>query len=935
MDLKSAPCISGNGSNFAFTASLLFWGIPFNATIVLEKDGIVMAAGITKPVALSLNDFLDKTDLKDFLNRFLELIGFRKDISISISKADVAYRSTGDSSLGYNFGIKIKDDAPSKIFSSIELILEKKLSQSPFIGINFGDSKIFLSNLPIIGNYITNNDGYVQIHSVIYKSGDKGGLSVSAEAVFFGYSLPLPSEKNDSPDSPKKNTSVEEKTGSTDESSDSVKWFDINKSVKFISLKKIGFEFKNSRIFFYITVAVEFSILSVEIIGLYVSLPIIAPTDIKQYQFGIRGMFLAFDKPPVSIAGGLYKINDTFTGMVSVKVKDFSITAIGSYTDKTGIFMYALVTYPIGGPPCFFIRGIALGFGTNWCIRMPSLEEVKDFPFVAAALRSNGTGNKTPSLDESDKMLEQLKNKYLTSAKGYYFGAVGVKFSSFGIANSFALLLVELGKRTRISILGFSEIIMPVNSTKPILYAELALRAVLDIDEGYLEIVAALTPKSYVFDKNCRLTGGFALAVWMQGSRKGDFIITLGGCHHPLFTKKDLYPKVEKIGVNWEISKNLKLKGAAYFAVTPSCVMAGCSLSLNYDSGNLHAWLYADASFFMTWEPLFYDIAMNISVGIKYRFKLFWWWVNICLELGVSLHLWGPEFSGIATIHLWCISFTIGFGAKNIVKPKPLNWDNFCSRFFPDAVDPNKIQTECGEIIKTNGKALCRIIYTAGIISEHKEKEIVIVNPINFSFNVKCQIPCSGFSVNSNSIENTVSNRAQIQSMGIKQFTLLEDIVIKGSEQEKIDREDPEQWFEYAIITENLSEALFGSGGKKPQDVINASFVKDLSVGIKFTAKKPKLWGNPIIMPVGPEIDTKDFPHFVENNGEAEYKIMSDDDDICSSFDKLDSTISVLSKVFDITYNVNKVQGGIFCAPLAYFTGDIYNCKTGSIIKNG
>ena len=65
-----------------------------------------------------------------------------------------------------------------------------------------------------------------------------------------------------------------------------------------------------------------------------------------------------------------------------------ALTAIGSYGTIAGapsLFAYALVPFPLGGPPCFFVTGLAGGFGYNRGFIVPSVDQIATFPFVAWA----------------------------------------------------------------------------------------------------------------------------------------------------------------------------------------------------------------------------------------------------------------------------------------------------------------------------------------------------------------------------------------------------------------------------------------------------------------------------------------------------------------------------------------------------------------------
>ena len=112
-------------------------------------------------------------------------------------------------------------------------------------------------------------------------------------------------------------------------------------------------------------------------------------------------------------------------------------------------------------------------------------------------------------------------------------------------------------------------------------YVELAFLAYFDSKEQVLWVEASLTDASYLFDKNCRLTGGFALVSWFN---RGEFLLSLGG-YHPKFKAPSYYPTVQRLGFNWKPFSKLTVKGEAYFTICSSAVMLGGALSAAYKAG--------------------------------------------------------------------------------------------------------------------------------------------------------------------------------------------------------------------------------------------------------------------------------------------------------------------------------------------------------------
>lgn len=139
--------------------------------------------------------------------------------------------------------------------------------------------------------------------------------------------------------------------------------------------------------------------------------------------------------------------------------------------------------------------------------------------------------------------------------------------------------------------------------------------------------------------------------------------------------------------------------------------MAGGHLQATWESGNLRAWFNAGANFILAWKPFHYDLELYVGM---YTFKAFGN-QTLNVDLGANLHLWGPEFSGTATVHWSIISFTVNFGHDAPQQLEPLDWGSFKSSFLPK---PDQI---------------CSIAVQQGLIRQMKaegtQPERWIVNP--------------------------------------------------------------------------------------------------------------------------------------------------------------------------------------------------------------
>ena len=211
---------------------------------------------------------------------------------------------------------------------------------------------------------------------------------------------------------------------------------------------------------------------------------------------------------------------------------------------------------------------------------------------------------------------------------------------------------------------------------------------VFDPADGVLKALAQLTSNSYVIASDCHLTGGFAFYSWFSGGHAGDFVVTFGG-YNSSYTPQEWYPQqsdVPRLGISWSPGGGVQVSGTSYFALTPSCVMAGEAMQATYSSGALSAWFSAYADFLINWHPFYYDGRAGVSVGASITIHVL---VSITssVELSATLHAWGPPFAGEIEVDWTIISFTIPIGDTDSSNnaPDQLSWEDFSQISCPSA----------------------------------------------------------------------------------------------------------------------------------------------------------------------------------------------------------------------------------------------------------
>ena len=527
-----------------------------------------------------------------------------------------------------------------------------------------------------------------------------------------------------------------------------IQWLAISKAFGPVQLNRLGLQFEADQkmVWAYMGAGLAVGPLTFTLDGLGMGTPInkLAPQfrllgigiDYKTEPLQIGASFLRLSVPEVKDADGqvVTPAYDEYSGLAIIKTPTIGLSAVGSYSDLpdyTSLFIYAVLNAPIGGPSFFFVTGLAAGFGFNRAITMPAVSAVGQFPLVNMAV--GGAGSQPPA-DPGGRVayihdiLDQLRGS-IYPMKGQYFLAAGIHFTSFEQIDSFVLLVVTFGNHFEVDVLGLSTVKVPAPvpgeaEVTPIAEVQLALKAVFNPSEGILSVEAQLTGNSYIMDRKCHLTGGFAFYVWFAGPHQGDFVLSLGG-YHPDFQKPDHYPSVPRLGLNWQVSPELSIMGGIYFALTPHMVMAGGRLEAVFQSGSFKASFKLAADFLVCWKPYHYDARVSLDIAVEYTFNLFGTH-HINASLNAEVHVWGPEFAGHASVHLLCVTFDIDFGAATTPKLEPITWDAFQQSFLPG----------------DTGK-LAHMSVMDGLLRKDQvgEVEQYVVNPKDFRLGVDLVVP--------------------------------------------------------------------------------------------------------------------------------------------------------------------------------------------------
>ncbi|MCP1846149.1 hypothetical protein ACVIHI_009072 [Bradyrhizobium sp. USDA 4524] len=501
----------------------------------------------------------------------------------------------------------------------------------------------------------------------------------------------------------------------------------IQKQFGPVAIEKLGLMYDNQVLYVTGDIGLTAQLLSIGLIGLGVGSKITSFSP----EVTLSGLTITVDDGPVQVRGGLlgsiHPLN--FYGALSVTVPSMSIGALGGYAQlgpDPSFFLYASVNRPLFGYPFFYVDGLAGGLGFNRDLLTPGIDGVAGFPLVSWAM-----GKDVPPADPSGNIGSQIETVIkslgdtIPPRVGEYWIAAGIKFSSFSILHSFALLTVSFGTDFKVALLGLTTASLPPDTAAgvpPIGYVEMALEAVFSPDNGILEIAAKVTPASYILTKDCHLTGGVAYYSWFKDNpandpasyHAGDFVVTLGG-YNPAYARPAYFPVEPLLGFNWQVDSNTSIKGGIYFAITPSAMMAGGRLEAVWESGDLKAWFIAHADFLLCWKPFHYEIEIGLSIGVSYKLDLLFTSVTISVSIGVDLSLWGPKFGGTIYVDLSVISFTVGIGNRDKPKARPIPWSEFKTSFLPAPQGGAHLALAAGAPIVTD--SYCHSSVAAGLVT--------------------------------------------------------------------------------------------------------------------------------------------------------------------------------------------------------------------------
>ncbi|THC90018.1 hypothetical protein EYZ11_010520 [Aspergillus tanneri] len=454
-----------------------------------------------------------------------------------------------------------------------------------------------------------------------------------------------------------------------------------------ISISGVGIKYENKSLSVLLDASFVLGPIGFTFIGAAIKIDLSKNTlrdiTLDNVSFGLSGLAVAFNQSPVRIGGIFVQRTQGniqyYAGGIVIGLEPYQFVAAGIYGKVNEQVKYdtAFVFAKLEGPLITLefaeISGITGGFGYNSEIKLPTVETVREFPFL------QGT-------DISDDLLEYLGKLVVDGSgafairKGAMWFAAGLKISALQMLDIDAVFVVSWDPSITLGIFGVAVANIPKTKGSKTTFAhvELGILAEIDFGAGVFKVEMQLAPSSYIFDPNCRLTGGFAFLYWFNDNvpeRRGEWVLTIGG-YHRSFQRPVYYPTPPRLGIQWQVGSNISIVGEAYFAVTPKCCMGGGRLQASLTVGPLRAWFSAWADFLINYMPFDFIGQVGVSVGVSCKVDLLITSFTVSVEVGAQLDLMGPPLHGQVKVDFWVVSFSVNFG-EPAERDSPPSLDQF------------------------------------------------------------------------------------------------------------------------------------------------------------------------------------------------------------------------------------------------------------------
>ncbi|TGJ87821.1 hypothetical protein E0Z10_g925 [Xylaria hypoxylon] len=653
-----------------------------------------------------------------------------------------------------------------------------------------------------------------------------------------------------------------------------------------LSISNVGLKYKDKQLAIMFDATFQLGPLGFSLVGFSLGFNFTTLTDPNPVITpAILGLAASFEQPPLSIAGVIRHGNegglDYYAGGLVVGWKPYQFEAAGFYgivvppggaDGFKSVFIFAKLNGPLVTLEFAEIDSLCGGFGYNSSVRLPTVDEVYEFPFIANA----ELGGSVNAMEVLEKLVDPSGGGgWFKPLDKTYWLAVGMGIGAFQMMNIDAVVVVQFGSAIKLGIFAVAtaDIPTPASSFK-LAHVELGISAIADFDYGTLKIDAQLSPRSYILDPNCHLTGGFGLYYWFDAphadsSVVGQYVFTLGG-YHQAYNRPVGFPNPPRLGISWNLGGGLTVSGQAYFAITPKSCMAGGRLHAAFAAGPLSAWFDAFADFLINYKPFYFNMQAGLSVGVGFSIDVWFIHIRISVEIGAQLYLWGPPVAGRVHVDFWIVSFDINFGSDKprdeavsllsfyqLVLQSRQSASSFSATWKPRlgiaSRDADDGIVEVQESYSRPPNEGHNFLAQSGLLNpvenpERNQNADWIVRAGSFSFVVECKMAISAVK-DSLDAKDPVITYGDVYSRPMKLTNPMSSTLSVEVQQEGQDK--PDEGWQYDKYLKSLPRALWAqydsssdprTSGNNIRDLLNSDGgAMTLMAGAQITAPKPTM----------------------------------------------------------------------------------------------
>ncbi|KAM6535497.1 hypothetical protein FALCPG4_005055 [Fusarium falciforme] len=471
-------------------------------------------------------------------------------------------------------------------------------------------------------------------------------------------------------------------------------------SVSSIGLSISGQSFSN--IVVSLDAALSLGPVNIKLLGLTLAInleKVVSLDDLGKLVFvvGLGGMAIDFEKSPTRLAGMFVPFGSTkdreagFMGAIAVSVAKWSAIAAGMYFETNpkhetkpdpmkSLFVFGTLRGTLFTVGSFDINSLTGGFGYNSTLKLPSVSQVAEFPFIAMNSKDSAPPGTLMTQLSTLREGDGGKTGWITMPSTDMWMVAGVGFKAFQTVDAQALVALTLADEPKFAVMAQATAVFPKGKSRDraFLVLDIVISAEIDPHHGNLLVAGELTPRSFILNPSCRLTGGFACQVFIAGSPyEGDFVFTVGGYHNQ-YSVPSHYPAApSRVGIKWEYDSDIYISGAAYFAITPQVAMGGGRMDLVVNKGWVRATFSAWADFFMHYHPFFFMAEVGICLWAEVNIPALLCDIHLGpKEFSARLSLQGPPMAGYVHLHFWKYDTIVAFGPMSL-RPPPLSWEPF------------------------------------------------------------------------------------------------------------------------------------------------------------------------------------------------------------------------------------------------------------------